>query len=217
MSTLRVGVTESNSAEDLNSGAILEAATMGDPSKAAELAPGIAEGKHCKRWRLCGCAAGTPCTNGLCYDPSRGETGEGAVSCGVAKCRENNTSTTAQDPLFIAKNPDGTTVLDAEGNAEAKCTLYQASDGRSDMFCYDPARHPTPPSKRERCNNPFSRPITVTTDWQLIKVPFTELLQADEGNVADNFDLSSIKQIVVTHGGGWTDFWIANVGFYKKL
>ena len=107
--------------------------------------------------------------------------------------------------------------MDAEGRYVGSCTAYQTSDGRSDMFCYDPKKDPPPPAKRERCNNPYSRPFTVSTDWQLIKIPFSELLQADEGHVADDFDLASIKQIVVTHGAGWTDFWIANLGFYKKL
>lgn len=210
MSTLRVGITERNSAEDLNSGAL--ASYFPDDH------PGIEENKHCRRWRLCGCSAGTPCSpvdptaafpSYKCFDPARGDDPNQAISCGSTRCTEVNTSTTMPDPLFTSAGPDGASV--------GTCTLYQTSDGRSDSFCYDPKKDPPPPAKRERCNNPYSRPITVTTDWQLIKVPFTELLQADEGHVADDFDLASVKQIVVTHGGGWTDFWIANLGFYKKL
>jgi len=84
------------------------------------------------------------------------------------------------------------------------------------MFCYDPGKDPTPPAKRERCGYPFSKSISVTTDWQLIKVPFSELRQADEAMVAGEMNLASLKQVAMTFGGGWMDFWIANVGFYRK-
>lgn len=211
-STMRLGITERNSAEDLNSDAL---AKFTDPPPA-----GVQEGKYCKRWRICGCSAGTPCTpievDGVmqqrCYDPSLEPPPETGVNrpadfdirypvCGETRCKQANTSTAVGDPLFETK----------------QCAPATTSDGRSDMFCYNPGQDPTPPAKRERCNNPFSRPITVTTDWQLIKVPFTELRQADEANVADEMDLHSVKQMVVTYGGGWTDFWVANIGFYKKL
>jgi hypothetical protein len=223
MSTMRIGVTERNSAEDLNSGALkLKAESTGIPGT------GIEENKHCRRWRLCGCAAGTPCSPldvgggtimHACFDPALGTPDPATLSfngtpglqvCGETKCLQKNTSSELGDPLFA-------TLDESLAATSATCSLYQTSDGRSDMFCYDPKKDPPPPAKRERCNNPYSFPFTVTTDWQLIKVPFRELLQADEGLVAEDFDLASIKQIVLTHGGGWTDFWIANVGFYKKL
>jgi hypothetical protein len=211
-STMRLGITERNSAEDLNSEAL---AKFTDPPPA-----GVQEGKYCKRWRICGCSAGTPCTpievDGVmqqrCYDPALEAPPETGVNrpadfdirypvCGETRCKQANTSTALGDPLFETKT----------------CNAATTSDGRSDMFCYNPATDPIPPAKRERCNNPYSRPITVTTDWQLIKVPFTELRQADEAKVSDEMDLHSVKQMVVTYGGGWTDFWVANIGFYRKL
>lgn len=90
------------------------------------------------------------------------------------------------------------------------------SDGLSSSFCYNPETDATPPAKRERCGNPFSRPVTVGLDWQLIRVPFTELRQADEAYVADDMDLASVKQLVFTHTTGWVDFWIASIGFYRR-
>ncbi len=208
-STMRLGITERNSAEDLNSQAL---ADFTDPAPA-----GVQEGKYCRRWRLCGCSAGTPCTQVApgeeyrCFDPAvdsvpapseRTEDFEVKYPvCGVSRCKQANTSTAVADPLF----------------ADKACAAATTADGKSDMFCYDPGVDPTPPAKRERCNNPFSRPITVSTDWQLIKVPFGELRQADEANLADDMDLHSVKQFVVTYAGGWTDFWVANIGFYKKL
>jgi hypothetical protein len=231
--TMRIGVTDKHSAEDLNSEAMRRKAVK-EQDETFAASTGIQEAKYCKRWRLCGCSGGTPCSpivsgsnvTYACFDPAidvvdaaamtvNGKTlvyngTPGVQVCGPTRCRQNNTSSETADPLFASLDETGSVV-------DAKCTVYQTSDGKTDSFCYDPAKDPPPPAKRERCNNPFSKPFTVTTDWQLIKVPFTELLQADEGLVSDEFDLSSIKQVVVTYGGGWTDFYVANFGFYRKL
>jgi hypothetical protein len=201
-STMRLGITERNSGEDLNSSAIT--------------AKGVQEGKYCRRWRICGCSAGTPCnqvqvgqvTQYRCFDPALGpppDSNDPNVDvkwpiCGTSRCMQANTSTALPDPQFQDKS----------------CAEAALPDGKSDMFCYDPGKEPIPPAKRERCGNPYSRPITVGTDWQLIKVPFSELRQADEAKVSDDMDLHSVKQFVVTYGGGWTDFWVANFGFYRK-
>lgn len=208
-STLRLGLTERNSAEDLNSSGVVDYSAM-KPQ-------GIEEGQYCRRWRTCGCGAGTPCTlvSGTpdqfrCYDPELDSAAPGDVlanqikypHCGTTRCKDGNPSTIGPDPDPLFK--------------DKSCSPTLTSDGHSDMFCYDPATDPLPPAKRERCNNPFSRGITVTTDWQLLKVPFSELRQADEGNVAAEMDLKSVKQLVVTYSGGWTDFWVANVGFYRE-
>lgn len=217
-STMRVGITERNSAEDLNSSAF----NIGE-----RMAPGVVEGKYCKRWRICGCSAGAPCSyygqnlqTGRdvyrCFDPALGRPDDADPSfdpvayptCGTTRCNEANVSTFAgvssdevRDPLFFGRS----------------CSAAVQSDGRSDQFCYDPGVDPNPPAKRERCNNPFSHAFNVTTDWQIIKVPFDELRQADEADVANEMDLKSVKQIVVTYGAGWLDFWVANLGFYREL
>jgi hypothetical protein len=218
---MRLALTERNSAEDLNSSAIRNSSSPPaymDPEPELHRPPGIVEGKRCKRWRICGCSAGTSCSlvpgsteEYRCYDPSV-ETATPAEiladqikfpHCGTSRCKDKNSSTITPDPdpLFYDKS----------------CSEAVQANGQSDMFCYDPGKDPTPPSKRERCGFPFSRPITVTTDWQLIKVPFSELRQADEGQVAPEMDLASVKQVAMTFSGGWIDFWIANVGFYREL
>lgn len=220
-STMRLGITERNSAEDLNSSAVVDSE--------GKKAPGIEEGKYCQRWRYCGCSGGTPCTEVpgtgeyRCYDPALDPATPEELNgnqvkyphCGTSRCQDGNASTAGPDydPLFWKKP----TPEHPEWTGDALCSPAVTSDGHSDLYCYDPAIDPEPPAKRERCNNPYSRPITVTTDWQLIKVPFTELRQADEAKVSDDMDLHSVKQFVVTYGAGWIDFWVANVGFYKKL
>lgn len=204
-STMRVAITERNSAEDLNSQALADT-----------MATGVVEGKYCRRWRVCGCSAGTPCTlvpgtmdNFRCYDPAIEQPTLTDIlsdtikypSCGTTRCNESNSSTAVADPSFFGKS----------------CSDAVTSEGHSQKYCYNPGTDPTPPSKRERCNNPYSRGITVTTDWQLIKVPFSELRQADEALVANEMDLHSVKQLAMTFTGGWIDFWVANIGFYRKL
>jgi hypothetical protein len=220
MSTMRLGITERNSAEDLNSGAVKQTAENSTPPYDAT---GVSEGKYCQRWRLCGCSAGTPCSlytfmgsplGYYCFDPAIGIPQAdslgitGVQACGTTRCGDKNTSTAEVDPLFGK--------LDAMQNATGACNPALQADGHSDLFCWDPATAPyPPPAKRLRCNNPYSRPVTVGTDWQLIKVPFSELRQADEAKVSDDMDLKSVKQLVFTHGAGWTDFWVANIGFYR--
>ncbi len=219
-STMRLGVTERNSAEDLNSSAVVDSQ--------GQKAPGIEEGKYCQRWRYCGCSGGTPCTQVpgtteyRCFDPELEQATPTELNsdqvrfphCGTSRCQDGNASTAGpdSDPLFWKK----ATAEHPEYTGEAMCSPSVQSDGRADMFCFDPKIDRKPPAKRERCNNPFSRSITVTTNWQLIKVLFTELRQADESNVADDMDVRSVKQFVVTYGAGWIDFWVANVGFYRK-
>jgi hypothetical protein len=204
--TLRVGLTERNSAEDLNTSFV-----DGD----GVLQFGERESRYCKRYRLCGCAPETPCTpedgtnRDICWDPANGtplpidDNFHTVIrpQCGVKRCDELNTSLVGgTDALFAGRS----------------CNIAYTSDGLTNSFCYNPGEDPNPPAKRERCGNPFSRPVTVGLDWQLIRVPFTELRQADEAYVADELDLSSVKQLVMTHTTGWIDFWVANIGFYRK-
>lgn len=206
-STLRVGLTERNSAEDLNASAV-----VGTEVKFAER-----EGRYCQRYRLCGCPADSPCTEigtnaAICWDPALGDPKMAPVVdenfhvivrplCGVARCKEANTSLlSGTDAKF----------------GDRSCNEAYTSDGLTASYCYNPETDPTPPAKRERCGNPFSRPINVGLDWQLIRVPFTELRQADEADVALDLDLASVKQLVFTHTTGWVDFWIANIGFYRR-
>jgi hypothetical protein len=208
-STMRLGLTERNSAEDLNSSAVLNVMMM-HPQ-------GVEEGKYCRRWRYCGCSGTTPCSpvpgspigEQRCFDPAIENPTIAELSdqikyphCGVSRCKDKNSSTIGPDEDVYFK--------------DKQCAPAVTSDGHSDLYCYDPGVDPTPPSKRERCGNPFSRAITVSTDWQLIKVPFTDLRQADEAQVAGGMDLHSVKQVAFTYAGGWVDFWVANIGFYRK-
>ena len=213
-STMRVGVTERNSAEDLNTSFYNAEEVLQFPER---------EGRYCKRYRLCGCAPETPCTpeeltgKDICWDPALGvppSTDENfhtivRPQCGVKRCNELNTSL----PLAV---DDGTLRGKDALFYGRSCNVAYTSDGLTNSYCYSPGEDPNPPAKRERCGNPFSRPITVGLDWQLIRVPFSELRQADEALVADDFDLSSVKQLVMTHTTGWIDFWVANIGFYRK-
>lgn len=220
--SMRIGLTERHSAEDLNSGTV-----RGQPPAAplGVIPVGVSEGKYCKRWRICGCSAGTECLvvpnepdqhhpdqpSYRCYNPAVHTPNEldradldyiiKYPHCGASRCADTSSSTLGPDPdpLFDGK----------------ECREYVTPDGHSDSYCYNPG-DPTPPSKRERCGNPFSRAFTVSTDWQLIKVPFNELRQADEADVAADMDLTSVKQVAFSYTAGNIDYWVANIGFYRK-
>jgi hypothetical protein len=34
--------------------------------------------------------------------------------------------------------------------------------------------------------------------------------------VAADMDLTSVKQVAFSYTAGWIDYWVANIGFYRK-
>lgn len=57
--------------------------------------------------------------------------------------------------------------------------------------------------------------VNLSTDWQLIKVPFASLLQQGWAKRSYQLDLSSITSVRLEWDRGWIDYWISDVRFYR--
>jgi hypothetical protein len=65
------------------------------------------------------------------------------------------------------------------------------------------------------CWNGFAKPVTVTTTWTLVQIPFTALAQQPGWGVPVDWDVTKTSQMSWSHAKPGDDFWIDNVGFYK--
>lgn len=72
------------------------------------------------------------------------------------------------------------------------------------------------PAYAERCGDGFVAPVTLSTDWQLYKLPFDAFKQVGFGRVAPSFDLKSLYSIAFQFTVGYTDVYVDNVSFYRN-
>lgn len=62
----------------------------------------------------------------------------------------------------------------------------------------------------------FGKYFLTTSDWQFITIPFSEMRQAGFGKQAPYFDITRLLGIGFDYKQGQWDFWIDDVGFYRK-
>ncbi len=188
----------------------------------------------CGRSRACSCRNHKPCTPGdgglvqsFCWDPNEIESiaavrqeylarGEQTLFelryplCGASACDDQNDAFQAPDPVFAtAANPT------SPGTAE--CLPYKLTNDLEDSFCYDrdnPATYP--PDGPDSCGDGWAKGVALSTDWQLYKVPFTELRQEGFGKEFSYLDLSKITLVRFTWSQGWVDVWLDDVRFYRQ-
>lgn len=115
--------------------------------------------------------------------------------CGVDTCK----------PAVF--NPD----IDFEGT-QCNATEFTAND--AGYWCSSKERPVAPYA--ERCGDGFVAPITLSTDWQLYKIPFDSFKQVGYGKVAPTFDLKSIYSVGFQFTVGYTDVYVDNVSFYRN-
>jgi hypothetical protein len=201
-------------------------------SEAFKLSGGNAPGPTCGRVLECGCRNHRPCTDdpgGLgqfCWDPTRGDpspsdvlrTLPGAVvdefpynfpyeMCGATQCNEPYDAFTRPDLIFATSTNGGT----------ASCQPYTFQNDFTADYCYD-ANDPNGlavAAAYERCGDVWAKPVGLTPQWQLFKVPFTELRQEGWGKEFQYLDLSRIALVRFTWAVGWIDFWVDDVRFYR--
>ena len=56
----------------------------------------------------------------------------------------------------------------------------------------------------------------MSPDWQLFKVPFSELRQQGFGKVSPFMDLTTISNVSFVAQKGWADFYLDNVTLYRE-
>ncbi len=95
------------------------------------------------------------------------------------------------------------------------CTPYAYANGVGSLWCYDPARDPPPAPSTTQCGDHWESVVTLDTDWQFYKVPFTNMHQQGFAQKSEHLDLHSVSVVRFTWDVGYVDDWIDEVSFYR--
>ena len=82
-------------------------------------------------------------------------------------------------------------------------------------WCFDPAKGEKPAEPSELCGDHWTRVVNLSNEWQFYTVPFTSMAQQGWAKRSAGLDLTSVSVVRFTWDGGWIDFWIDDVRFYK--
>jgi hypothetical protein len=108
----------------------------------------------------------------------------------------------------------GTTVKDDQFN-DKPCTPYTSRSGVSSAYCFDPKLDPPPAEQDQQCGDHWTRPIYLTDQWQLHLVPFSDMLQQGWAKRFAKMDKSHVTLVRLTWDGGYIDYWVGWIGFYR--
>jgi hypothetical protein len=114
---------------------------------------------------------------------------------------------------YACRPPDYYLDPDFEGT---KCMPYEFDGAQAAYYCYGGATTPVPPGMSDRCGDGWVTDITLSTDWQIYVIPFTEFRQIGFGKPAPFLDLKSIYEVAFLLPVGWSDVWIDNITFYRQ-
>ena len=206
--------------------------TVGDPTTDDDLNIDQTTGTHgttddgideeqrwCKRVRRCDCSGPTPCTHYVgalgegdwCFDPKYQDppTSQGDYPrCGQTACNEDYEGGAVQGP------PSSRSPKDPRFN-DRTCTPFQLQSGYTRAFCFDPGQDPDPAEASELCGDHFQTPVHLSTEWQFITVPFSGMRQQAYGKESPGLSTDRISIVRLTFEGGWIDFYIADMRFYR--
>jgi hypothetical protein len=209
---VRVGIGDKNTDDDIS-----YLMYRSDPAKP----------RSCERNRECGCVdQGKSCSyfsgvdaSGLsvarpgyyCWNPATdpeptlapGELGDmySYATCGTTKC---------DDPY--AAHPEHLVDPAFQGR---QCRPYSFSSGMSASYCFEPGVDPNPYDGNQSCGDSWVSPVTLTTDWRLYLVPFTQMAQQGFGKKFPRLDLTAATMLRLMWDVGWVDYWVDDVGFYR--
>lgn len=96
------------------------------------------------------------------------------------------------------------------------CSPYTLRSGIFGYWCFDPAKGERPAEPPEQCGDHWTRVVNLSSDWQFYTVPFNQMAQQGWAKRSAGLDLSSVSVVRFTWDGGWVDFWIDQVRFYKR-
>jgi len=161
---------------------------------------------------------------------SAGSMGAGAGSstqcntCEVTRCNENYPAYPDDFPA-----PGGTQPTDPNTGAPVAglpagvdrqfygkpCTTYTMRNGITSAWCFDPAANERPAEQSEQCGDHWTSVVNLSNEWQFYTVPFDRMLQQGWAKRSPRLDLTSLAVVRFTWDGGWVDYWIDDVTFYR--
>lgn len=168
--------------------------------------------QFCKRFKVCK----PDCVNGFeCIDDGKG----------IQRCMPDGYTIPPESSLNVALKeflfpPCGESTcvppsfnIDPDFN-NTTCEAHTFTGLETGYWCSGPDR-PVPPPP-ERCGDSFVAAITLSTDWQLYKIPFDKFRQVGFGKKAPTFDLETLSVIFFQVTVGWADLYVDNVSFYRN-
>jgi hypothetical protein len=152
-----------------------------------------------------------------CEDPASGLI-PGYFNTGGPLVRCNTCEQTRCDEPYEAY-PDGA-LTGGEGNMDPQffgkpCTPHTFRSGITASLCHDPATDPPPAEADQQCGDHWVRAVYLTSDWNLYLVPFTSMLQQGFAKKQGKMDLAHISVVRLTWDGGYVDFWVSKIAFYR--
>jgi len=96
------------------------------------------------------------------------------------------------------------------------CTPYTMRNGISSSWCFDPAAGERPAEPPEQCGDHWTSVVNLSNEWQFYTVPFNNMRQQGWAKRQAMLDLTSVSVVRFTWDGGWIDYWIDDVKFYKR-
>jgi hypothetical protein len=107
--------------------------------------------------------------------------------------------------------------------ANTQCKPYNFTGLEENYWCFGatPDDLPTgdkPAAPDERCGDGFAANISLSTDWQFYKLPFSTFQQVGYAKKAppDDDPAKSLYSIAFLFSVGYTDFYVDNITFYKE-
>jgi hypothetical protein len=152
----------------------------------------------------------------FCGTPEVISGAEAAGSAGGSQC--NTCEQTRCDERWPAF-PDDVASPTAPAGTDSqfygkKCTPYTMRSGISSSWCFDPATE-RPAETTEQCGDHWTRVVNLSNEWQFYTVPFSAMQQQGWAQRSGTLDLTSVSVVRFTWDGGWIDFWIDDVSFYR--
>ena len=95
------------------------------------------------------------------------------------------------------------------------CMPHTYRNGISSLFCFDQAAGDKVAETTEQCGDHWTRAVNLSNEWQFYTIPFNTMMQQGWAKRTDALDLTTVSLVRFTWDGGWVDFWIDDVRFYK--
>ena len=88
-------------------------------------------------------------------------------------------------------------------------------NGITSAWCFDPAANERPAEQSEQCGDHWTSVVNLSNEWQFYTVPFNRMLQQGWAKRSPKLDLTAVSVVRFTWDGGWVDYWIDDVKFYR--
>jgi hypothetical protein len=122
------------------------------------------------------------------------------IPCGDTACNEEYPSFQAVDPQSYGRT----------------CNDFAFEGSITYGYCYTPGADPNPAEGALSCGDYWMKSVNLSTDWELIKVPFNTLVQQGWAKRQYQFDLTALTDVRLEWDRGWLDVWISDVRFYRN-